>query len=194
MDELVKSVTNKITRDAAYFVGGGTIIASVWLSCDSSTVTSGIPAIIQVFLAGLAYVLGFLVQEIFSLCSWFSTALFIKPGRWFRLLYRWHTREEEQDERPTLYIPIFRAYEEAGRQTLKNDEIMAIIERTATLKHIGTSVGPCFMISGIVLLSSSHAWLGVLSIVIGVFLWIDGRLKTMQQILYLERAFPALRS
>src|SRR5512132_762132 len=101
MDELVKSVTNKIIRDAAYFVGGGTIIASVWLSCDSSTTVSGIPAIIQVFLAGLAYVLGFLVQEIFSLCSWFSTALFIRSGRLFRLLYRWHTREEE--ERPKLY-------------------------------------------------------------------------------------------
>jgi hypothetical protein len=192
MDELVKSVTNKITRDAAYFVGGGTIIASVWLSCDSSTVTSSIPAIIQVFLAGLAYILGFLVQEIFSLCSWFSTALFIRPGPLFRLLYRWHTREEE--ERPALYIPIFTAYEEAGKQTLKNDEINALIERTATLKHIGTSVGPCFLISGIVLLSSSHAWLGILALVIGLFMWIDGRLKTMQQILYLERAFPALRS
>ena len=67
MDELVKSVTNKITRDAAYFVGGGTKMVSVWLSCESSTVTSGSPAIIQVFLAGLAYVLGFLVQGIFSL-------------------------------------------------------------------------------------------------------------------------------
>jgi hypothetical protein len=37
MDELVKSLENRITRDFAYLIGGGTVISLIWLVCFSMT-------------------------------------------------------------------------------------------------------------------------------------------------------------
>jgi hypothetical protein len=199
MNELTKSLTNTITRDFAYLVGGGTIIASCWIAFDLDKCTDRIPNIAYALLTGVAYVLGFITQEVLSLCPLFSTALYIRSCRTLNRLYHWHTREKwpyTNEER----IDIVNAYEILGKLKDESDAMRSLIERTATLKHICTSVGPCFFLSGIVLLldqfsfRTPHLVAGLVLAILGGFLVIHGRLKTMQQMWYLHRAYITLRS
>lgn len=208
MDELAQSLTNRITRDSAYFVGGGTIIASYCIALGIDT--KGFPDIAFVLLGGIAYVLGFAFQEVFSFCPLFSNSLYIKtPCCVLRHLYKWHTGKEWC---PTCGLDIFDARRTLGKlSTNEHQSVISLIERTATLKHLGSSIGPCFLISGFLLFAGrfielnslsmrfswshcrfswwhAHIWASLALLAWGAFLIILGRLKTMQQIRYLSRA------
>jgi hypothetical protein len=189
MDELVKSLANRITRDFAYFIGGGTLILSVWLVClpESGFPYERVPSIAYFLLLGIAYVVGFVVQELFSLIPGFSTTLIIGNWRSFyrralASLYEIYTREQWNDNIEGYRV--VDAYNEIGK---RSEPIKALIDRTATLKHLGTCIGPCALLSGFLLaLSGCHPWLGIALLVIGVVLIALGRLKTMQQIAFLR--------
>ena len=186
MDELVKSLANRITRDFAYVIGGGTVISVVWLVCFSRTHSDfGIPSIAYLLLLGIAYVVGFVVQESFSFVPGFSTTLSIEKWKCFykcclAWLYLRYTREEWKKYEGYKIVDAYKRIRQCDEPT------RALIERTATLKHLGTCIGPCFLVSGLLALIGNLWLIAIALLLIGGFLLLVGRLKTMQQIAYLH--------
>lgn len=190
MDEIAKSWTNRITRHFAYFIGGGTVVSSGWLvfflESHPNFPYDKVPSIAYFLLLGIAYVVGFVVQELFSLIPGFSTTLIIGNWRSFyrrglAWLYEKYTREQWGDN-----IEGYRAvdaYNEIGR---RSEPIKALVDRIATLQHLGTCIGPCFLVSGVVALVGCYVWLFFVLLLNSLVLIALGRLKTMQQIAFLR--------
>lgn len=195
MDDVAKSLANKITRDLVYVVGGGAVLCSAWLAeTQAYTIEeamkdlSSIPSIIFVLLVGIAYVAGFILQEAFSFIPGFSTSISIKGWpTWFkhslRRPYKCYTGEKLIVENG---FTDFDAYRIVSSST-KHEIVTGFFDRTATLKHIGTCIGPCFLVTGIFLCFSQVPCLWPIFISIaGLFLFVlVGRLKTMQEITFL---------
>jgi hypothetical protein len=205
MVDILKSLTNKITRDLAYPIGGGTVIGCAWLTFSAQGTSIELlntSIIVQVLLIGIAYVVGFVVQELFSLIPGFSTTLYIKNWRcWFRCSLRWlytcYTREcFSHQERGFSDAEVYKILD----GNLENSVLKDVIDRTATLKHIGTCIGPCFIVGGFflcfIICRSKVTFITCLSLLlVGLFLFvIVGRLKTMQEISYLRCLETELRS
>ena len=189
MDGLVKSLENRITRDFAYLIGGGTVISLIWLVCFSMTHPDleydKLPSIAYFLLFGIAYVVGFVVQELFSFLPGFSTTLSIEKWKCsykccLAWLYLRYTREEWKEYEGYKIVDAYKRIWQCDEPT------RMLIERTATLKHLGTCIGPCFLVSGLLALAGKLWLIAIMLILTGGFLWLVGRLKTMQQIAYLH--------
>ena len=68
MNELIKTLKNFLVRDLIYIIGGSTVIIclsySFGILCKSS-----LPTPYYLFIVGIAYAIGYTIQEIFSLVS-----------------------------------------------------------------------------------------------------------------------------
>lgn len=150
MNELFKALKNFIVRDIIYIIGGSSVILSfLYLSGKMCIITGEKSVFFYLFIAGISYVIGYCIQELFSLMHIVTTASYFDPWRILKKLYHclthrgWKDIKLTDDELDKANIVI----QERAYQDIKADR-----ERIISLMMVGTTIGPCGLISGILLL------------------------------------------
>lgn len=143
--ELFKALRYFITRDVMYLVGGGSVCVTL-LYVSGQPLTKEYPTGIWLLAAGVAYGVGYAVQEILSLFPCLTTAPVLKPNRLVRWLYRRFTL--------TNWSCIDRSAWPKKMQTFEENapsRTFAQFQRIIGLKHIGSTLGANWLVSGCVL-------------------------------------------
>ncbi|MDD5326321.1 MAG: hypothetical protein PHY02_00730 [Phycisphaerae bacterium] len=170
MSKLAKSFRNFIIRDITYIIGGASVILSflyVWGKIDVSKnsvniniVPKSANIIFYIIAIGLAYAVGYCLQQIFSLLHIVKTADYFKPRFPLRWLYRCLAGERWEDVFPDIPKGKRRRWDVTKRlrraniiineKASQDDKIHR--EWLATFVMICTTLGPCTLVSGILLL------------------------------------------
>ncbi|MFA5251717.1 MAG: hypothetical protein WC454_03925 [Phycisphaerae bacterium] len=174
MSKLVKSIRNFIVRDITYIIGGASVILSflyVWGKIDVSKKTINITIIPEsanivfyIIVIGMAYAVGYCFQEIFTLLHIVKTADYFRPRFPLRWLYRCLVGEKWEDIFPDIPKGRGRRWEVTKRLRQANiminekaspdDKIHR--EWMSSFIMVCTTLGPCAMVSGLLLL-----WKGI---------------------------------
>jgi hypothetical protein len=93
MDELVRALRYFVFRDVVYVVGGGVVIAS-YLYRFGRLPTQDLPFALYALAGGIAYLVGWGLQDSFNLFWVVATAPIHSPGRVGRFLYWLFTRQQ----------------------------------------------------------------------------------------------------
>lgn len=187
MDEILKSFRNFLFRDFFYIVCGGLIFrASREIGEIELRPLSGDTLFDGILLAGLAYAVGYLNQEVWSQTRFVTTARGQRYGRILRFLYRRHTFQDWADV-PTVS-------HEHIRDALSEDEYNRILNH----KLVGASMGSALLTTSILLVVAYFVhWAGLLlglallSVILGCAFVLLAWVKTMQQCKYLSNSDPA---
>ena len=93
MSELIKALGRFVARDLIYVIGGTTVILSFLylFNCLSS---DELPLAYSLFGAGLAYVVGYAIQDLCCLVGLVTMADYFEPNCFVKRLYRRFTRED----------------------------------------------------------------------------------------------------
>jgi hypothetical protein len=147
MNELVKALKNFIVRDIIYITGGACVMLSfLHLFYKINDVFSKDTHIaIYLLLAGIAYAIGYCIQDTASWIKIVTTANVKNPPKFIESLYKRFTGEDKwenakQDNNAELII------QERSCQDVKVDR-----ERIISLMQVGTTIGPCSIVSGLLL-------------------------------------------
>lgn len=186
MNELVNALRRFITRDLTFLIGGGSTLGSFLLVFDRLPAVDD-HVVVYLLLGGIAYVLGYVLQDSFGVLRLIPTTTPREPIRYQRLLYRLYVREEWQP------IPAVVNFEQV-EENLSVDQA-AWLERLTSLQQLGTCVGPCWLAAGGILATT---WWGnspelfkialpVASLVMGLILVHLAWIKACQQAQYLRR-------
>jgi hypothetical protein len=148
-----------------------------------------LPVALYIIAAGLAWVIGYLVQDFLSLFPIVSTAHVSKPGRFVKFLYRQFTKIEWQDisaediTEAEIYID-----EHASAKSSSN------FERIIILRLAGTAIGSSGMLSSVFLAGRAISSYGtifdvalvsaalVLSSILLILSWIKGAQQAQQAV------------
>jgi hypothetical protein len=182
MDELSKAFRRFIMRDMVFILGGGSVILSFLYYFDFVEKILELRWGFYVFIAGIAYVVGYAVQDGMSLLGIVTTRDYFKPNCFVKWMYERFCGAEWRDIKPFDSVNVRIIIDEkASEGHIKR------LERTTSLRQIGTTMGPCGIISAMILFS--RAWKAgcgfdtTFAMVISVFslvLICLGRLKTAQ--------------
>ena len=151
MTDIIKGLGKFLSRDLMYVIGGGTFLFSIVLA--SGLKFTPILELLDkpafaIILAGIAYVIGYLNQEVISLTHIVTTSR-PKPNRFLCWWYKRFTGFSFIDPPPfdytTEWIRLLDAYRE---------EQLAEFERIISLKHIGSAVGSNWFLSSLVLVTT----------------------------------------
>lgn len=158
MDELIKALRYFIARDALYIVGGGSVCAA-GLYVLGKLPNGQVAPWLLVLGAGIAYGVGYAIQEILCLTPVLTTAPVLTPGRVVRGLYRRFTLSSWRD------VDASRWPERWGKFKKSADERTWVqFHRIITLKHVGAALG--------------SNWL-VVAVILGVKYWCGRRLEDL---------------
>lgn len=189
MGELVKALGRFVSRDLIFVIGGGADVLS-FLYLFNRLPSPCLPAAYYVLGAGLAYVVGYAIQDLSCIIGLSTMADYFEPNRFVRWLYRRFTAESWSD------IPSFDTIV-AQREVYANQTAAELLERVTSLRQVGTTMGPCALISSACLLTRALSsgqlhWrcfdigLAVAAAVLGVGLVCLGWLKGAQQVRWLQ--------
>jgi hypothetical protein len=192
MDELVKTLRHFITRDIIYIIGGSSVLVSAMYYFeklqDFQLELAG-----YIFFAGISYVIGYTLQDIFCLLPGFTTCPRMTPNKLQKWLYKRFNRKEW--EKPNLGNKNY--FELPGRIT--NERMLAEHDRVITLMQIGTVVSPCFFISSLFIFLKWNSqngfheefdlFLFILLIAISIFQLILTNIKSMQYAILFKKFF-----
>ncbi len=170
MKKLTKSIRNFIVRDVIYILGGILVILSflyVWGGIDISKKSININIIpksaniiFYIIGIGLAYAVGYCLQEIFSLLHVVTTANYFQP--WFPLKWLYRCLIGERWENIFPDIPKGRHRRRDVSKRLRQADII-INEKASqddkthhewitSFMMVCTTLGPCALVSGVLLL------------------------------------------
>jgi hypothetical protein len=141
MKEFIDIYKNFITRDIIYFFGGSFVIMS-FLYISYAPPKENLPVFYYVIGAGLSYIIGYTIQEGFSIIGIVTTASISKPKPFYRWMFErfdkqnWNDIPLSNDEINKLRVPL---YDE-------KEQFFGHYQRTVTLKHIGATCGSCFLV------------------------------------------------
>lgn len=170
MSKLTKSIRNFIVRDIVYILGGASVILGflyVWGKIDVSKkavniniIPESANIIFYVIGIGLAYAVGYCLQEIFSLLHIVKTADYFRPLFPLRWLYRCLIGERWQDVFPDIPKGRRRRWDVTKRLREANiiiNEKASQDDKThrewiASFMTVCTTLGPCALVSGVLLL------------------------------------------
>ncbi|WP_420598735.1 hypothetical protein [Neptuniibacter sp.] len=193
MNEIIKIINQFVVRDVLYILGGGSILASFAYSFGFSTF-SDIQGGLLLFLAGIAYVVGYACQEFLSITPIITTSHF-KPSKFVYGTYKRFTNTPKGKMlRWSTKLTNLNAFVDLYPNS--HERQIAQIERTINLKQVGTTMGSAWLITAIILTAkaiSSHApidivlaiSIGFLSLVLLVIGWVKG-FQQMHQLYLLE--------
>jgi hypothetical protein len=183
MDKLIGAFQRFIYRDLAFVLGGASVVVSFLysfgklpLAPDGLTIALGL---------GVAYVLGYVIQDLATLCHLVRTKVAVPPARIGKGLYWLYERKSIAFKEVDSEV-----FEKAKKDLLLKapESVWADHERVESLKQVGTTLGPSLMISGAMLLSrpwlatrNFETTLGVIVLGLGVALVLLGWLKVTQQ-------------
>jgi hypothetical protein len=167
---MAKSIRNFIVRDMTYIIGGISVILGflyVWGKIDVSKKTINITIvpesaniIFYIIGIGLAYAVGYCLQEIFSLLHIVKTADYFRPWFPLRWLYRCLMGERWEDIFPDIPKGRQRRWDVTKRLRRANitiNEKASQDDKThrewiASFIMVCTTLGPCALVSGLLLL------------------------------------------
>lgn len=150
MDALIKALKDFIFRDIFYVIGGVSVIFSILYAFGKMDVIGEKPStLIVLYIAGIGYVLGWIIQTSFSVFRFITTSQSYRPIKYslIRLLYRGFMHESlpkvdpfDQDE-----------YSDKINEKAKPRSI-AESDRITNHLQICTTIGPCAFVTGFILL------------------------------------------
>ncbi len=207
--ELIGMVKRFIWRDLIYFLGGLCVAFSFMVMVESENpnmifddiTKAGFMA--QLLFIGLCYVLGYCVQDT---CSWIglvTTAYNTQPSRFTRWLYKRFERrdwglpqERSAQETDTDWKNRIRAeLDKADSFICKwedSDPRRHEHERIIGFMQIGTTIGPCLIVSAILLTIGGGGWDALRFTfpvsVVGVLLVLLSRIKVLQYTRFVAKA------
>ena len=170
MSKMAKSIRNFIVRDMTYIIGGISVILGflyVWGKIDVSKKSINITIvpesaniIFYIIGIGLAYAVGYCLQEIFSLLHIVKTADYFRPWFPLRWLYRCLMGERWEDIFPDIPKGRRRRWDVTKRLRRANitiNEKASQDDKThrewiASFIMVCTTLGPCALVSGMLLL------------------------------------------
>ncbi|MGA2061126.1 MAG: hypothetical protein ABSG67_11640 [Thermoguttaceae bacterium] len=183
MNDLFKTFEKFIFRDLSFLLGGSVVVIS-GMYIYNRLPTANDQAFKYFIWAGISYAIGYCIQELFTLVH----LVIMKPKfplKWIgRLLYKIYDRDWPKHNNGQDYHDAkWWLYQKDTPQRFQDD-----YERTESLKQVGTTLGPCFFLSGLILLMKKYIvsieFKYVVSyglIALGVFLFLLGWLKVTQQ-------------
>lgn len=192
MDNVFKAFEKFLLRDLSFLLGGSVVLASVMYICNKLP-NKDTPSFKYFILAGVSYAVGYSIQELFTLPHIVRTKADL-PTCWLgRFLYCcFYSCPEEWFNPRNEYLPAKLWLYTRAPQRFRDDH-----ERTESLKQVGTTLGPCFLLAGVALLVKARVKyecvvsLGL--IFAGCFLVLLGWLKVTQQAQELIDLFRKLR-
>jgi len=161
MDELVRALKNFIVRDIIYIIGGASVILSfLYLFNRICIITDSDCTFVWLFAIGISYVIGYCLQESFSLLRFVTTANYFQPRFPLTWLYRRSQHEEwkgifpDITNGPNCQEEIYKKMREADMEINEkaSPDNKTFRERITYHMMIGTTIGPCAFVSGIILL------------------------------------------
>ncbi|SRR6266851_7063836 len=196
MDELAKTLRYYVARDLVFLVSGGSVVVTFLYVFPFAGNPGNWPTISYALAAGIAYVLGYALQDFFSMLRIVTTAPLRQPWCVMRCVYflferrHWEPLREDQDMNF-----LYRQLDEWDRASARGEA--PAYERLVMLMQIGTSGGPCaFVCAGLLGWKAHRSCLTfdiAFSIGAGIFgaaLLILGRLKAAQMTQYICLPLP----
>lgn len=182
MEPLVDTFKKFIARDALYILGGWSVILATLYCVDSPLDDNSSTALI-VFLSGVAYVLGYSIQELFSMTPFLTTQHFVPKGL-VSFFYKQFTGKDVPGNLPSDSLNAF-----INLYAHLTDRQMEQLDRVVNLKQVGSAMGPNWIVAGIILAirAVNHGWqtidilLFAASFFFGIFLIIMCWVKGVQQ-------------
>ena len=145
LSNLIKALSDFISRDIMYLVGGGSIFVTLYYVSEQS-LPNDYPAPMWLLAAGMAYGTGYAIQEILCLFPFLTTAPVFSPGRFTRWLYRRFTLDDWRSvERSDWEMNHQRFYVRA------KDRNFAEYQRILALMQIGSTLGANWLVCSIIL-------------------------------------------
>lgn len=198
MSEFIQLFRTFIYRDMAFILGGSIVICSIAYALPDRIGDQSLrdlPSVFYVIIAGMAYIIGYTVQDMGAILGIARTGHHFVPGRFDKCLYyRFTNHEWDLDLHPhkkAIADEIHMHRLDIPPATLK------ALERIISLQVIGICVGGCSLLSALILFGcwvsnySAIAETAVLKIAIMLFLLglsliCLGRIKAMQQMQFYE--------
>ncbi len=141
MDELGRFLKRFVYRDIAYIVGGASVLLSLLRLVDRvPTADPGLPTLF--FSSGVAYVVGYVVQDTCSILGIVTTRSHFRPGWLLQRIYALF------EDRPWRDIPAPTPNHQSELlDKPMSDRADVEHERIASLRQVGTTIGPCWLLS-----------------------------------------------
>jgi hypothetical protein len=140
VNELINVLRRFIARDLVFLIGGGSVVGS-FLYTFTCLPTPDEHVVLFLFLGGVSYVVGYVVQDGFALLGLVPTTNPRRLPRWLARLYARYVRDQRQQWRDLPDTDFERAEE-----NLTPDQALWL-ERITTLQQVGATVGPCWVVS-----------------------------------------------
>lgn len=188
-DDWVRMTRHYAARDLAFIIGGTSLLLCLsycFPSVKDYAFGSDMSGPEYLLLAGGAYVLGYLAQEVLSIlfCGWVTTSTEIKPSKCLKWAHKRYTHVEldwtklpdyDEDD-ATIYI-----------NTTKSERNQADYERMTAHLVMCMTIGSCWILGGCILMGrilfvrNWHVLLfGFAMLCLGCCLVFLGRLKAVQ--------------
>ncbi len=195
MESITRAFARFVERDTFYIIGGLSVLWSIGLifGHDFLSDTSrgagfedpflSLSTATILILVVISYVLAICIQVIFGLTPIVNTGLYYKKNRFLKFWYEKETRKNwpiiEDD---TNLDDIYYEYHE----TIDKDK-RAAFDRQASLKHIGHTVGSCWMVTSIIVFfyswkysNQDYVLVGAIIFALSVILILEGWIKGIQ--------------
>jgi hypothetical protein len=182
LEALVRAFEKFLMRDLVFIVGGAAIIMS-FLFVYNHLPTKEWPTAYYFLCAGIAYGIGYAVQDLLVLLRISRSKAGHRPNWLGKFLFWLSDREKAENIEKHNYDDAKRDLYKKSLQRVRDDH-----ERTESLKQVGMTLGPCFFLAGVIIWSRSwliqfefEQVLAISAIGFGVALWLLGWLKVTQQ-------------
>ncbi len=149
MDKLIETLKDFITRDLLYVVGGGTVGLSFCFLFDVPIPQSPSTAM-SLLAAGIAYGIGYAIQDGLSLTRIVTTAPVVTPGRVVQSLYRQFVRTDWSQIDSAEFTKAQDLF-----TTIASDRDYTQWNRIVSLKHIGSTLGSSGLVAALLLVASA---------------------------------------
>ena len=192
MGAIITALRDFIARDLMFLFGGSMVLASLIYSFSSlDTLTSN--GIVLALIAGVAYVLGWVIQDVFCILGLVRVSPYESPKRFYRYLYKrllgkkWVSINLGTESLANRKV---RVYESASERNLIE------IERFISLKQVASTISPSSLLASVILMyryfgtcreCTQDLLAAIVLLIIGIFLIPLNRIKAAQQAQYIWR-------
>lgn len=146
MGDIAKIFQNYLYRDLNYIVGGGCVVIS-FLYAFNRFLDPNTPLILYLFAVGICYIIGYALQDFFSIFRIVTTGFVEKPPSILKWLYHRFTGQRCYN---ILKIDKTQA-NKAIIVSYKNEGFRLEYERLVSLFMICTTMSPCLFVSSYLL-------------------------------------------
>jgi hypothetical protein len=183
MGELPRNVREFVVRDLIYIAGGGMVLVSFLYRFDRLP-DKDTPLAFYLLGAGIAYVIGNALQDIFSIFGVVTTAPVFKLGKRWSWIYRRFTNDDWKDISNFDPVRTQRAIRSLRR---KDRGFAAEYERVISGLILAATMTPCTLASGLLVLwrwlvsrNQFDLSLGTVSLVLSSGLFVLARVRAAQ--------------